>query len=161
MIDLYRLPTDFPGRNSLPLTGGAYERVARLEAQLSKDMITRLRGLAVADRLIPYIQLHEFEALLFSEPSAFLEAFPANQSAVEQLRAIRAQFHNPEEIDESPDNGPSKRILYILSDYQKPVDGLLIAGRIGLDVIRRECRHFDDWITRILAVARGSALISS
>jgi Domain of unknown function (DUF4276) len=153
MIDLYRLPMNFPGRSSLPLTIAVHDKVTRLEAELSKDVIARLGDLSVSRRLIPYIQLHEFETLLFSDPSAFLEAFPDNKMAVERLTAIRAQFHNPEEIDEAPGNGPSKRILDVLPDYQKPVAGLLIVQRIGLSAIRRECRHFDDWLTMIIAAA--------
>lgn len=153
MIDLYRLPTNFPGRSSVPLTVAAHVRAARLEAELSMDMVARLGDLPVSRRLIPYIQLHEFEALLFSDPSAFLEAFPGNQTAVERLTAIRAQFQNPEEIDDAPGNGPSRHILDILPDYQKPVAGPLIAQRIGLASIRRECQHFDDWLSRIIAAA--------
>ncbi len=153
MIDLYRLPTNFPGRGAVPLTAVARDRVARLEAELSNDVVARLGHLSVSRRLIPYIQLHEFEALLFSDPSAFLEAFPGNQTAVERLTAIRAQFQDPEEIDEAPGKGPSKRILEVLPDYQKPVAGLLVAQRIGLAAIRRQCRHFDDWLTRIFAAA--------
>jgi len=153
MIDLYRLPTNFPGRSSVSLTIAALDRVTRLEAELSKDVVARLSDLPVSRRLLPYIQLHEFEALLFSDPSAFLEAYPGNLMAVGRLTAIRAQFQSPEEIDETPGSAPSKRILDILPDYQKPVAGLLIAQRIGLAAIRRECRHFDDWLTRIFAVA--------
>ena len=160
MIDLYRLPTNFPGRSSVPLTVAAHEKVARLEAELGKDVVARLNELPVSRRLIPYIQLHEFEALLFSDPSAFLEAFPGNQTAVERLTAIRNEFQAPEEIDEAPGNAPSRRILDVLPDYQKPVAGLLIAQRIGLAAIRRQCRHFDDWLTRIIGAARtGSAIV--
>jgi len=155
MIDLHRLPADFPGRVTLPTNLSGYDRVARLEAELGRDIAERLQELPVRQRLIPYIQLHEFEALLFSSPRGFLEAFPGNQFAVNQLTAIRAQFQNPEEIDDGPDTAPSKRILDILPDYQKPVAGLLIAQRIGLAAIRSECRHFDKWLTRLLALAHA------
>jgi len=103
--------------------------------------------------LIPYIQLHEFEALLFSDPSAFLEAFPGNQRAVDRLTAIRARFRNPEEINLIPGKAPSKRILDVLPDYQKPVAGMLIAQRIGVARIRQECRHFDEWLSRLISGA--------
>ena len=104
-------------------------------------------------RLIPYIQLHEFEGLLFSEPTGFLEAFPGGQSLVDRLTAIRMQFSSPEDIDDGAATAPSKRILDIAPEYEKPVAGILIAQRIGLAVIRRECRHFDDWVARLLALA--------
>ena len=117
-------------------------------------MPKRLGGSTASWWLIFYIQLHEFEALLFSDPQGFLEAFPDKASAVAQLAAIRAQFPGPEDIDNDPLTAPSKRILNILPDYQKPVAGLLIAQKIGLDVIRAECGHFDQWFTRLLALAR-------
>jgi hypothetical protein len=108
--------------------------------------------LPVSSRFVPYIQLHEFEALLFSEPTGFLEAFPDEQKAVSQLVQVRAQFPSPEEINDGVNTAPSKRILNALPDFQKPVAGLLTARRIGLAAIRRECRHFDEWITRLLGL---------
>lgn len=153
MIDLYRLPENFPGLRSLPPGLGAYETSARLEVEFKRDMAVRLGDLPVSGRLIPYIQLHEFEALLFSDPSAFLEAFPGNQAAVNRLAAIRTEFQNPEEIDNSPGNAPSKRILKVLPDYKKPVAGLLIAKKIGLVPIRQQCGHFNEWVARLLSLA--------
>jgi hypothetical protein len=153
MIDLYRLPRNFPGLRSLPPSLGAPEKAARLEVEFNRDMAARLGKLPVSGRLIPYIQLHEFEALLYSDPSAFLEAFPGHHAAVNRLVAIRTEFQNPEEIDNSPRGSPSKRILEVLPDYKKPVAGLLIAKRIGLVPIRDRCRHFDEWITRLISLA--------
>jgi hypothetical protein len=109
--------------------------------------------LPVADRLIPYIQLYEFEALLFSDPNAFVEEFPDNWMEVKRLQTIRDQFGSPEEINEGPNTHLSRRILDILPDYQKPVAGILIAKRIGTVTMRRECPHFNEWLRRILALA--------
>lgn len=147
MIDFYGLPSNFPGLASLPSTLAASDRVAALEASLQADISTRLSGLSVARRFIPYIQLHEFEALLLSDPQAFLEAFPNNTQAIQQLTAIRQKFPNPEDINDSPLTAPSKRILAIVPDYQKPVAGVLIARRIGFDSIRAACPRFNSWIT--------------
>jgi hypothetical protein len=155
MVDFYALPRNFPGFAALPPTLTAPERVAVLEAELQSDIMARLGDVAVSRRFIPYIQLHEFEALLFSDPAAFLEAFPSGAPAVERLNAIRIQFPNPEDIDDKPFTAPAKRILNLLPDYQKPVAGLLIAQRIGLAAIRAACPHFDAWITRLLALRGG------
>ena len=138
MIDFYGLPRNFPGRESVPPLASAFDRAAHLEAEFSKDIATRLVGLPVTQRFIPYIQLHEFEALLFSEPAAFVDMFPDKPRAIKQLKAIRAQFASPEDIDDGQISAPSKRILNILPDYQKPVAGLLIATGIGLEKIRSE-----------------------
>jgi hypothetical protein len=155
MVDFYGLPRNFPGLAALSPSLPAPELVAVLETELQSDIMTRLAGLPVSHRFIPYIQLHEFEALLFSDPAAFLEAFPNGARAVEGLNAIRVQFPNPEDIDDKPLTAPSKRILNLLPDYQKPVAGLLIARRIGLAAIRAACPHFNAWITRLLALTGG------
>jgi hypothetical protein len=153
MFDFYGLPSNFPGLGTLPPTLDAPDRVAVLEAGLYKDITSRLAALPVSQRFIPYIQLHEFEALLFADPEAFLEAFPDSRHAVMRLSAIREKFLNPEDINDKPLTAPSKRILDLLPDYQKPVAGLLIAQRIGLAAIRAVCPRFDAWITRLESLA--------
>ncbi len=153
MIDLYALPSDFPGQATAPGHFSPRERVEWLEAALANDITRRLDPLRVSRRFIPYIQLHEFEALLFSDPPSFLEAFPGRDDLVGQLIAIRRQYHSPEEIDDGPATAPSKRILAIAPDYQKPVAGLLIAERIGLGAIRNQCAHFAGWFDVIRALA--------
>ena len=47
-------------------------------------------------KFIPYIQLHEFEALLFSNNKGFEEYFTEEQSALTD--AIVKEFENPENI---------------------------------------------------------------
>ncbi len=152
MVDFYALPNNFPGLATVPRTLAAPDRVAGLEEELRRDIVARLTDLPVSRRFIPYIQLHEFEALPFSDPTAFLEAFPDNARAVHRLAGIRARFRDPEAINDNPHTVPSRRILEIFPDYQKPVAGLLIAQRIGLTAIRRECQHFDAWVRRLLAL---------
>ncbi len=153
MFDFYALPANFPSLETLHPALDAPRRVAALEASLHRDIEARLTGLPVAQRFIPYMQSHEFEALLFADPEAFLEAFPDSQQAVKRLSAIRAKFPNPEDINDNRLTAPSKRILGLLPDYQKPVAGLLIAQRIGLTAIQAVCPHFNAWITRLLALA--------
>jgi hypothetical protein len=155
MIDFHVLPGNFPGLQNLHAALGPLGRVAALEAALHADILKRLPGLPVAQRFIPHIQLHEFEALLFADPNAFLEAFPGATQAVRRLNAIRVKFSNPEDINDNPSAAPSKRILDVFPDYEKPVDGLLIAQRIGLDAIRAVCPHFNAWIARLLALTSG------
>jgi hypothetical protein len=57
----------------------------------------------------------------------------------------------PEEIDESPDTAPSKRIIKHIPDYegQKAQVGPLVAEEIGLTALRLKCPHFNDWITKL------------
>jgi hypothetical protein len=141
MIDFYGLPEDFPGYGDCVGRPDARERVECLEEHLNRDLSHR--------RFIPYIQLHEFEALLFSEPQKFESVFPSDPKVTEKLIAIRNAFPTPEHINDRPDLAPSKRIMQLLPDYKKPVAGPLIIQQIGLPALRRECAHFSRWIGKI------------
>ncbi len=90
--------------------------------------------------------------MLFSNPSAFLEAFPENQKAVDNLKEMRVKFQSPEDINQTPGSSPSERILSILPDYQKTVAGLLISKAIGVAVMQSECPHFDKWVKKLIAL---------
>ena len=149
LFDFYGLPNNFPNYEAAKAIGSSLKAASHLEAEFAKDIQSRLKSVGVSQRFIPYVQLHEFEALLFSHPPAFSSAFPEEKKAITQLAAIKATFSSPEEINDSPATAPSKRILDLLPDYQKPVSGLLVAQEIGLAAIRRECPRFNDWLTRI------------
>jgi len=157
LIDLYSLPQDFPGHAALSAISNPFDRVAHLEHEFGLDISNRLGSIPVSRRLIPYIQVHEFEALLFSESAAFVEAYPDRPQVMRALASIRAEFPTPEDIDDDPLTAPSKRVLALLPDYQKPVAGLLIAQRIGLARMRGECRHFSEWFARLIALDSHAA----
>jgi len=141
MVDYYGMPTSWPGRETAAGNPEAIEQA--ILADISAEMG---EGFNRA-RFIPYVQMHEFEALLFSDPKALASHLGlADESQVQQ---IRDQFANPEEIDDDPQTAPSKRISRLDPSYQKPYDGMLIAQRIGLDTMRAECPHFNEWITKL------------
>lgn len=147
MIDFYRLPHDFPRPKQLAQTS-CYQRVAQFE-QAFADRISN-------PRFLPYLSLHEFEALLFSSPEKIAQPFPEqNESA--NLLAIRNQFASPEEIDDDPKTAPSKRILKLYPAYQKRLHGLLAAQSIGIAAMRRECLHFNEWLTKLESLGQPKA----
>jgi hypothetical protein len=139
-VDFYGLPPDFPGRANLP-PGSPYIRVAHVEREIAKDIDN--------PKFIPYLALHEFESLLFTDPEIMAEMFPEKNS-LQALQAIKNQFSSPEEINDSPQTAPSKRISKIFDrTYQKTLHGPLITSIIGLEKIRQECPHFDKWLTAL------------
>ena len=144
MVDLYRLPDDFPGYDECRQSPDPHAHVQCLEDRLANDVQD--------NRFVPYIQLHEFEALLFSEVAGFEAAFPDIPAQIHKLKAVRDAFATPEHIDETPDQSPAKRILREIPQYEKTVSGILIVQRIGLPVIRRECPHFAGWLQRLEAL---------
>ena len=142
MIDYYGLTNDFPGKDSVGgragILGAAY-----LETAFQNDINNR--------RFIPYFALHEFEALLFADPSAIASAFPGAK-VEKKLLAIRNKYKSPEEINDDPKTHPSARILALLPRYRKRRHGALIARNIGLAAMRATCPHFDEWLTKLEAL---------
>ena len=100
-------------------------------------------------KVIPYIQVHEFEALLYSDVEAFGDALGATAFTVEQLNRVRSQFPTPEDINDGPNTAPSKRIAQVIAGYDKVANGSLIAEKIGLPTIRTECPRFNSWVARL------------
>ena len=132
---------------------GFRDKGTRTVDQLEQDIIEgvdgRLRPNWDTRKVIPYVQLHELEGLFFSQVNGFLNVPGANQAAIRQLANIRAQFPSPEEINDNPNTAPSKRILQVLPDYAKRIDGPLVAQSIGLPTIRAQCPRFNSWVTRL------------
>ena len=73
-------------------------------------------------RFIPYVQMHEFEGLLFSDPDR-LAVELGKQELAQEFRDIRYNFETPEHIDDSPVSAPSKRIQKIFPALQKSSNG--------------------------------------
>ena len=151
MVDYYGLPQSgnktWPGRKA---AGGVSfaQKAKTVEALLSADISQGMGGAFNLDRFIPYVMMHEFEAMLFSDCEGFGRGID-REDLVQPLQAIRDQFASPEEIDDSPDTAPSKRIEHLMPDYQKPLMGNLAASEIGIHAICRECPHFEAWLERL------------
>ena len=85
-----------------------HETSAELEIRITTAVRTNIRHGYDPQRVLPYVQRHEFEALLFSDVSAFFVLPFASDGSVQALREIRDQFLTPEDINDSPDTAPSK-----------------------------------------------------
>lgn len=147
MFDLYALPSDWPGRQEyrdLPYP----DRVESLERATHEDITSRLPPDLLHDRFIPYIQSHEFEALLFSDIATLDSVFPGS-GIQDDLTGILREFGNPEAIDDDPETAPSRRILKLIPRYRKVFHGALTARRIGIDRMRQMCPRFDSWIHKL------------
>ena len=102
-------------------------------------------------KVIPYVQKHEFEALLFADVQAF-SAIHMSPQGIEQLEGIATRFA-PEEIDDDPVSAPSKRIAALLPGYDKVIGGNIVASEVGLSAMRSACPRFNAWLTRLEALA--------
>jgi hypothetical protein len=155
MFDLYALPDDFPGVQSAAAESDPFAKVAEVERALRADVLSGLsESGAPPDRFVPYVQLHEFEALLFTQPQqivGYFDDIDGGRQATNKPEAIRNGFPTPEHIDDGADTAPSKRIIQVLPNYArlKAQAGPAIAQRIGLPALRSACGHFDEWLSRL------------
>lgn len=143
MFDFYALPRDFPGFVEAKKQTDPYKQVEQLETAFAADLNHQ--------RFVPYIQLHEFEALLFSDPSKLRTRFEVRPGRIAVLKELVSEFGSPELIDDGADTAPSKRIIKEIPEYEgsKLSAGPLVAQKIGLERIRAACRHFDEWLKKI------------
>lgn len=151
LVDYYGLPATgpkaWPGRidaDKRPLA----ERGASVQKALGAAVAAVLGGSYEARRFLPFVIMHEFEGLLFSDCGRFADAIGRPELAG-SFQGIRDAFATPEEINDSPLTAPSKRIESLLPGYAKPFMGPLAALGIGLNTIRRECPHFRAWIEQL------------
>lgn len=130
MYDLYQFP--FPSELNSPNI--------KIAEQWLKEQVGH-------NKFIPYFQLHEFEALLFSKVDAFNRIPGMTNAVFNQLQRISRQYQDPEKINSI--TSPSKRIEDVFANYDKLVHGIDIVKEIGLPILRGRCKHFDQWISQL------------
>lgn len=140
LIDFFRCP-ETPGKDVWGKAISHEQEVSLREQEIGRDIGNT--------RFIPYIQLHEFEALLFSSDVAFGKLFTDRQS--KELSQIVAEYPNPEKINTTPEGAPSKRLKRIVKEYDKVTHGDLIAGAIGIEVIMAHCPRFRAWVESLVS----------
>lgn len=121
------------------------ERIEILENGMLEEIDSNLRY-----RFIPYVQLHEFEALLFNNIEVFDEMFEFEQYDRAELLNVFNEFPDPEMIDQGTETSPSHRLIKIIPAYRKVIQGNAIAEKIGIEQIRQKNKHFNDWIEQLI-----------
>lgn len=147
LVDYYGIKDQFafPGWEEANHIADKAERIHFLLNKMAEDIPEQYRY-----RFIPYIQLHEFEGLLFSDVSAFLNSFDSNEINYDALLNAADAFENPEMINNSPATAPSKRLIEAIPDYNKVIFGNCVAMDIGLKKIREKCPLFNEWVGQLL-----------
>lgn len=148
MVDFYGLPKGTPGLIPRELEESPQARVHAIETAIHSEID--------AANFLPYIMLHEFEALIYADPAVAADHFGSPLMA-KGLRQDLAECGEPELVDNGQTTSPSKRIAGHAPGYVKTTDGPSIAADIGLENLRSACPHFGSWIAAIevRAVASG------
>lgn len=147
LLDYYGLGHGFPGTpvaENLPNVAKAEQ----IERAVKEDICARIPEFRADIRFVPYIQLHEYEGLLFSRPQVFATAINQDQLA-QQFQQARDNFPTPEDINDDPLSSPSKRILAAYPQYSKVLHGTVAAQAVGVAAMRQECPHFREWLDRL------------
>jgi hypothetical protein len=156
IVDYYGMPQGehdgWPGRQTTGILTSE-QMAQRVEDAIHQDVVREMGPRFDARRFVPFVMMHEFEGLLFSDCGVFCRLI--SRSDLEpQLRTIRDSFPTPEDINDSPLTAPSKRLLKLIPTYDKIFWGVTAALEIGLDRIRRECPHFNNWLSELESLGR-------
>ena len=116
----------------------------------TKQMLEQkiIKNLKKSNNVIPYIQMYEFEGLLFSCPKAISRHLQGKQLEQWASDILQAFGDNPEEVNNSVNTAPSKRLLNN-TNYRKTTHGPNIANDIGLQGLRDKCKGFNEWIDKL------------
>lgn len=142
-VDFFRCP-ELPDKESWSYISDHRLQVAEMEKAIKRDIDDR--------RFYPYIQLHEFETVLFSSDTGFMMYY--DDSINQKIHEIIGLYPNPEDINSTPEGAPSKRILKIIPDFDKVTNGIIIALEIGMDTIMEKCPRFRNWVNSLIELCK-------
>jgi hypothetical protein len=153
MFDYYAMPADWPGRGESARKPWN-ERASMVESELHADITAGMGGSFDPGFFVPYVQLHEFEALAFADAGVLAAVLaPIGKISPRRLEGLFADILNeaghPEAINDGYETCPSRRISAIIPAYKKRALGPIVTNRIGIEVLRSRCTHFGEWLTRL------------
>ena len=149
MFDYYGMPPGWPGRKkaaSLPLV----HKATTIKKAMAEDIRRCMGAEFDASRFVPYVQMHELEALILADPSRLADEFPERRAEAEALGQSIGNA-DPESVDDGQTTAPSKRIIAQIPEYKrrKATAAANVLKLIGLQSLRVKCAHFDDWISSL------------
>lgn len=143
MFDYYAFPSDCPVLEISKAETDIYRKAQIIEENMKQDVMNRIYSFV---EFVPYIQMHEFEALLFSGVQTFKISLGVTEDQLNALIQIQESYNTPEHINDSTETAPSKRLEGIIPGYQKTLDGINTVTLMTIHEIRGKCVHFDQWL---------------
>lgn len=147
MLDFYRLPSSFPGKQDSSTFHAHLQQIEYLERKLKEDIESAQQ--CTFDNLIPYIQLHEFEALVFSSINGIDALFEPSEFKRKDMLQVIHDYPNPEDINDQPNTAPSVRLIKLIPGYEKVLYGIEILQQHGMPTLLARCPHFRAWVTKL------------
>lgn len=149
LFDFYRLPTDFPEYPAAQEIQDKPKRCDFLQDALKRDL-----NHAENPNFLPYIQLHEFEALVFAlSPEEIEKSGFAAVSEIQAFRALKEEMKAknlaPEDVNDGSETSPSNRLKRVFPSYRKPLHGPALLEKASLDDLREACPRFSAWLDQL------------
>ena len=149
LVDYYGIGTDWPGYAKSKKEKD-HTRKAAVMNQATADEVQRLFPEKNRhERFIPYVSMHEIEALYFSDPACVARHLDVKHKDVE---AILRECGEPEKINDQAASAPSKRLEKLSGSFKKASTGVKIAAEIGIPKMREACPLFNNWLERLEAL---------
>ena len=151
-LDYYGLKSDWPGYLESRKKRTSGEKAKTIK-NATMDAVKNMFGeYEATKRFIPYLSMHEFEALLFSDPSVLSSHLNVSASKIDR---ILESCGSPEQINDSQQTAPSKRLFSLSTRYKKTTTGITIASEIGLKKIRECCPIFNAWLAVVESIEKS------
>ncbi len=147
MFDYFRIETNWPGRSDIQSNDTATKKAEKMEDKTLLEIKKLFPDKNIEKRFIPYIEMHEFEAMLFSDASKLANILGVSLTEID---SILSECGEPEEINDNQETAPSKRLQNLCyKKYRKVAMGKTIAEAIGVQTIREKCPHFNEWVKKL------------
>jgi hypothetical protein len=145
LVDYYGIHKDWPGYEQSKRCKEHTQKFSTINQATSAEIQRLFPEQNKGHRFIPYVSMHEIEALYFSDPPCLSEELGVDESEIDM---ILKKFGEPESINDHPHTAPSKRLEALSQgrDFKKTTTGLAIAEKIGIKKMRERCSLFDSWL---------------
>ena len=150
MVDYYGINADWPGYAEAKQRRDHAGRATVMKQATAQAVAELFPGCDAERRFLPYVSMHEIEALYFSDPARLAEELGIEQKRIDD---VLAECGEPEGIDDSPKTAPSKRLEQLVPRFKKTVTGIAAAEAVGIETMRKKCPLFDAWLRELEALA--------
>lgn len=150
LVDYYGIKSDWPGYAESKQQSTHTRKAEIINLATAKEVERLFPEQNTLRRFLPYVSMHEIEALYFSDPARIAEELGVRQASVD---AILAQCGEPERINDHSATAPSKRLENLNERFKKTSTGINIAKAIGIPKMRAACPLFNAWVERLEKLA--------
>lgn len=146
MVDYYGIRNDWPGLQEARLKSDPRAKAETINKATLTEVEQLFSEYTRGSRFIPYVSMHEFEALYFSAPEVLASEIGVT---LEVVSSILEECGEAEAINDSPNTSPSHRLRKLSPRFKKTTTGIAIAKKVGLERMRESCPLFNAWVDRL------------